>query len=126
MCFDSQKQDIFVFGGRIINASLYPSQNERQAIEFSGLYKYNVQTNSWQLLREDSGNAGPQDIRSRNGHSMLFDKVCNLIRKLNCHWYTCSINVIYYGIMHRIVMALDWSTVKLWFDTFRKIDYFMS
>ncbi|XP_069162994.1 muskelin-like [Procambarus clarkii] len=41
---------------------------------FSGLYAYHVATNTWTKLRDDcSGNSsGPQDIKSRIGHSMLF------------------------------------------------------
>ena len=44
---------------------------------FSGLYAYHVSTNTWTKLRDDcSGNStGPQDIKSRIGHSMLFHSV---------------------------------------------------
>ena len=44
---------------------------------FSGLYAYHVATNTWTKLRDDcSGNStGPQDIKSRIGHSMLFHSV---------------------------------------------------
>uniref|UniRef100_H2ZEN2 F5/8 type C domain-containing protein n=1 Tax=Ciona savignyi TaxID=51511 RepID=H2ZEN2_CIOSA len=81
MCFDDKTNTIFVFGGRILTCSAplhgpgLPSSahDERPIPEFSGLYSYNVVTNVWKLLREDSGNAGPQDIRSRIGHSMLLD-----------------------------------------------------
>nr|XP_002130194.1 muskelin-like [Ciona intestinalis] len=80
MCYDERTHTIFVFGGRILTcattlhgAGLGPTHDERPIPEFSGLYSYNVDTNTWRLLREDSGNAGPQDIRSRIGHSMLLD-----------------------------------------------------
>lgn len=48
---------------------------------FSGLYSYDVSTNTWTLLREDAGTAaaaassgsgGDGELRSRIGHSMLF------------------------------------------------------
>jgi len=49
---------------------------------FSGLYSYEVSTNTWTLLREDagapaaaaatSGSGGDGELRSRIGHSMLF------------------------------------------------------
>lgn len=45
---------------------------------FSGLYSYHVATNTWTKLRDDdcAGNGtGPQDIKSRIGHSMLFHSV---------------------------------------------------
>nr|CAB3263857.1 muskelin-like [Phallusia mammillata] len=83
MCFDERTKTIFVFGGRVLTCppslrglgAITSSGNveERPVPEFSGLYSYHVPTNSWKLLREDSGNAGPQDIRSRIGHSMLLD-----------------------------------------------------
>ncbi|XP_066283972.1 muskelin-like [Branchiostoma lanceolatum] len=72
MCMDVEKQTIYVFGGRVLTSG--SSGEERSSNEplFSGLYSYHCPTNTWKLLREDSGNAGPQDIRSRIGHSMLF------------------------------------------------------
>ena len=77
MCFDEKSQKIFVFGGRILTSSSKSGAlgDERPIPEFGGLYSYCVIRNEWKLLREDSGNAGPQDIRSRIGHSMLLDTV---------------------------------------------------
>lgn len=88
MCIDLQKRSIYVFGGQ----SLFPLQSgageagERSGTggmekKFSGLYRYHVPDNSWQLLREDGAAAGPGSppLRSRTGHSMLFN---NADRKL--------------------------------------------
>ncbi len=93
ICFDDEKRVIYVFGGRVLlpnppaptnnNNSMpdpvYNNNNNsadvRSNNEFSGLYSYDVATRVWRLLREDSGNAGPEDIRSRIGHSMLLDSV---------------------------------------------------
>jgi len=82
MCIDLQKRSIYVFGGQ----SLFPLQGgageagERSGTggmekKFSGLYRYHVADNSWQLLREDGAAAGPGSppLRSRTGHSMLFN-----------------------------------------------------
>ncbi|XP_076804346.1 muskelin-like isoform X1 [Clavelina lepadiformis] len=81
MCYDDESRSIFVFGGRVLtpncgprSGSISPSNRSDERSEFSGLYSYLVDTDTWHLLREDSGNAGPQDIRSRIGHSMLLDK----------------------------------------------------
>lgn len=77
MCYDGETDTIYVFGGRVLTSSAANvlSDAERSITEFSGLYSYKVATDTWSLLREDSGNAGPQDIRSRIGHSMLLDAV---------------------------------------------------
>jgi len=77
MCFDDESQTVFVFGGRILSSARSGSLigDDRPVPQFSGLYSYHVPTDSWKLLREDSGNAGPQDVRSRIGHSMLLDTV---------------------------------------------------
>ena len=75
MCFDDETNTIYVFGGRVLIAS-NNHEVDNHSTEFSGLYSYNVDHDTWTLLREDSGNAGPEDIRSRIGHSMLLDSVC--------------------------------------------------
>lgn len=87
MCFDEKTKTIFIFGGRVLTNNsnrisalpLVNNSDQRSSAPqrdvFSGLYAYSVTTGDWTLLREDSGNAGPQDIRSRIGHSMLLDKV---------------------------------------------------
>lgn len=74
MCIDQPSQTIYVFGGRILTANIPVTAGcIRPVPEFSGLFRYHIPTNKWHLLREDSGNAGPQDVRSRIGHSMLLD-----------------------------------------------------
>ncbi|XP_039250977.2 muskelin-like [Styela clava] len=74
MCIDQPSQTIYVFGGRILTANTQSQVGSMRPLpEFSGLYRYHIPSSTWHLLREDSGNAGPQDIRSRIGHSMLLD-----------------------------------------------------
>ena len=87
MCFDEKTKTVFVFGGRVLTNSnsrisalpLVNNSDQRSTLPqrdvFSGLYAYSATAGTWTLLREDSGNDGPQDIRSRIGHSMLLDKV---------------------------------------------------
>ncbi|KAG7169261.1 Muskelin-like [Homarus americanus] len=83
MVMDVEKRIIYVFGGRVLTPSrweglgldeLRSSPYTPSEAIFSGLYAYHVSTNTWTKLREDcSGNSsGPQDIKSRIGHSMLF------------------------------------------------------
>eukprot|EP00039_Didymoeca_costata_P018584 m.334091 g.334091 ORF g.334091 m.334091 type:complete len:745 (+) comp17286_c0_seq1:202-2436(+) len=65
MCIDSDKNMIYVFGGRIIG-------NDGR---YCGLYEYNCEQNSWKLLREDGSlDKDHIKLRSRIGHSMLFHK----------------------------------------------------
>ncbi|XP_037789855.1 muskelin-like isoform X1 [Penaeus monodon] len=88
MVMDVENRIIYVFGGRVLTPSRWEGcvgglgLDERrnntytpsEAI-FSGLYSYHVATNTWTKLRDDdcAGNGtGPQDIKSRIGHSMLF------------------------------------------------------
>jgi len=76
MCLDSEKRDIYVFGGQ----TLLPQtpDEERPLIvdkRFSGLYVYHIPNNSWTLLCYDGEvkQLGLPPIRSRTGHSMLFN-----------------------------------------------------
>ncbi|XP_064105784.1 muskelin-like isoform X1 [Macrobrachium nipponense] len=87
MVMDVESRIIYVFGGRVLTPSRWEgcvgglgvdeirsaSYTPSDAI-FSGLYSYHVANNTWVKLREDvAGNPiGPQDIKSRIGHSMLF------------------------------------------------------
>eukprot|EP01135_Chromosphaera_perkinsii_P004865 Nk52_evm11s301 gene=Nk52_evmTU11s301 len=67
MCVDTEKEQIYVFGGRTISSS--NSENV-----YSGLYLYDCKTEKWSLLRSD-GNQ-PQNsiqLKSRIGHSMLLN-----------------------------------------------------
>lgn len=73
MCLDSDRRNIYVFGGQ----SLYVSEDERPSAEkkFSGLYVYNIPNNTWRLLWADGAilGTGLPPLRSRTGHSMLFN-----------------------------------------------------
>ncbi|KAI8803988.1 Muskelin N-terminus-domain-containing protein [Cladochytrium replicatum] len=83
MCIDVETQTIYVFGGKAI-----------QSQSLSGLYTYDIPTNTWRLVRSDgastpngSGTAGSNSnansgtnssdnqLKSRVGHSMLFNPV---------------------------------------------------
>uniref|UniRef100_A0A8C1RT58 Muskelin 1, intracellular mediator containing kelch motifs n=1 Tax=Cyprinus carpio TaxID=7962 RepID=A0A8C1RT58_CYPCA len=72
MCMDSEKHMIYTFGGRILTCNGSVDDGRTSEPQFSGLYAYHCQAGSWSLLREDSCNAGPEDIQSRIGHCMLF------------------------------------------------------
>ncbi|XP_065066928.1 muskelin-like isoform X2 [Rhopilema esculentum] len=70
MIFDPITDNIFVFGGRILtNSSLDDRSFEPQ---FSGLYSYNIPTNTWKKLRDDTNSREAGEMKSRIGHSMLF------------------------------------------------------
>lgn len=75
MCMDSEKHMIYTFGGRILTCNGSVDDGRTSEPQFSGLYAYHCQAGSWSLLREDSCNAGPEDIQSRIGHCMLFHTV---------------------------------------------------
>uniref|UniRef100_A0A7N6BSR6 LisH domain-containing protein n=1 Tax=Anabas testudineus TaxID=64144 RepID=A0A7N6BSR6_ANATE len=72
MCMDSEKHMIYTFGGRILTCNGSVEDSRTSEPQFSGLYTYHCQAGTWSLLREDSCNAGPEDIQSRIGHCMLF------------------------------------------------------
>lgn len=75
MCMDSEKHMIYTFGGRILTCNGSVEDSRTSEPQFSGLYAYHCQAGTWSLLREDSCNAGPEDIQSRIGHCMLFHSV---------------------------------------------------
>lgn len=67
MLVDSEKGNLFVFGGRTISPD--PSQ-----IVYSGLYKWHIASNKWTLIRSDINTADSTvQLKSRIGHSMLFN-----------------------------------------------------
>lgn len=75
MCLDPVKRHIFVFGGQTL--PLHPTE-ERPVVtdkKFSGLFVYQIPDNTWKLLWEDGEvkTAGFPPLRSRTGHSMLFN-----------------------------------------------------
>lgn len=75
MCMDSEKHMIYTFGGRILTCNGSVEDSRTSEPQFSGLYAYHCQAGTWSLLREDSCNAGPEDVQSRIGHCMLFHTV---------------------------------------------------
>lgn len=83
MCMDSEKHMIYTFGGRILTCNGSVDDGRTSEPQFSGLYAYHCQASSWSLLREDSCNAGPEDIQSRIGHCMLFHTVRLLSKALS-------------------------------------------
>lgn len=78
MCMDSEKHMIYTFGGRILTCNGSVEDSRTSEPQFSGLYAYHCQAGTWSLLREDSCNAGPEDVQSRIGHCMLFHTVSPL------------------------------------------------
>ncbi|XP_023686924.1 muskelin [Paramormyrops kingsleyae] len=72
MCMDSEKHMIYAFGGRILTCNGAADDSRGSEPQFSGLYAYDCAAATWRLLREDSCNAGPEDVQSRIGHCMLF------------------------------------------------------
>uniref|UniRef100_A0A3P8UPD0 Muskelin 1, intracellular mediator containing kelch motifs n=1 Tax=Cynoglossus semilaevis TaxID=244447 RepID=A0A3P8UPD0_CYNSE len=72
MCMDADKHMIYTFGGRILTCNGSVEDSRTTEPQFSGLYTYHCQAGTWTLLREDSSNAGPEDVQSRIGHCMLF------------------------------------------------------
>ncbi|XP_047659719.1 muskelin-like isoform X2 [Tachysurus fulvidraco] len=72
MCMDSEKHMIYTFGGRILTCNGSVDDGRTSEPQFSGLYAYQCQAGTWSLLRDDSCNAGPEDVQSRIGHCMLF------------------------------------------------------
>ncbi|XP_043541593.1 muskelin-like [Chiloscyllium plagiosum] len=75
MCMDSEKHMIYTFGGRILTCNGNVDDTRANEPQFSGLFAYHCLSNTWKLLREDSCNAGPEDVQSRIGHCMLFHTV---------------------------------------------------
>ena len=103
MCMDLEKNTIYIFGGRILSWFVLNShripfvtidvRNSNSAEDrtancpeqplFSGLYIYDVTSNRWRRLRDDSSTVGakgaPHEIKSRIGHSMLFHQKLRLL-----------------------------------------------
>ncbi|ESP01147.1 hypothetical protein LOTGIDRAFT_225475 [Lottia gigantea] len=67
MVIDIEKQNIFVFGGRILSSTGCESERSSHEPVFSGLYTYHIPTSTWTKLMDDC-----KELRSRIGHSMLF------------------------------------------------------
>jgi hypothetical protein len=67
MVMDAQKQNLYVFGGRIVGA-------DSSQVVYSGLYIYSCESNTWTILRTDwNSSESNAQLKSRIGHSMLFN-----------------------------------------------------
>ncbi|XP_011301120.1 muskelin [Fopius arisanus] len=81
MCMDVSNRIIYVFGGRVLvpsGASEDGGPITSAEPIFSGLYSYHVATSTWNILACDIARPSPFSvpiIRSRVGHSMLFNPV---------------------------------------------------
>ena len=68
MVIDSDKQNLFVFGGRVVG-------NDSSQVNYSGLYMYSILSDTWKLLRTDWSTAEtPCFLKSRIGHTMLLNE----------------------------------------------------
>jgi N-acetylneuraminic acid mutarotase len=65
MVMDTTKENLFVFGGRVVGA-------DSTQVVYSGLYVYSVGTQVWKLLRTETET--PIELKSRIGHSMLLNE----------------------------------------------------
>ncbi|KAG7301316.1 hypothetical protein JYU34_014246 [Plutella xylostella] len=69
MCIDADSNTIYVFGGRVL-----PSNTDEAACpQYSGLYAYYIDTDTWELLLDEQDSRG--SLRPRVGHSMLFHPI---------------------------------------------------
>jgi len=59
-------------------------------VEFSGLYTYVVETNTWTKVWDDNSPPGVPIIKSRVGHSMVFHPVSIMFALLTYHMYKQS------------------------------------
>ncbi|KAI9137613.1 Muskelin N-terminus-domain-containing protein [Paraphysoderma sedebokerense] len=66
MCMDPEGQVLYVFGGRTVSM-------ENSAHSYSGLYAWYANSNRWRLLRSDTTNQEGTQLKSRIGHSMLYN-----------------------------------------------------
>ncbi|KAH9942390.1 Muskelin N-terminus-domain-containing protein [Epithele typhae] len=65
MCIDSEKQIIYVSGGRVVG--------EHEALRFSGIYSYDIRASRWKMYNISDTYAAHPYIVPRWGHSMVFD-----------------------------------------------------
>lgn len=66
---------IYCFGGCIVEKM--KTDEKAISMKFSGLFSYNILTNTWKKLRvddEDIFESNIEKIRGRSGHSMFFDE----------------------------------------------------
>lgn len=68
MVIDGEKQQLYIFGGRITCVESTPTT------QYSGLYRYDIATRVWTLVKADNASdAWGIRLRSRIGHSMLLN-----------------------------------------------------
>lgn len=99
MCIDSERQILYVFGGRMIAQSQAFGEGSSQSSspdgsQYSGLFAYDIQKDEWKLLRSDDQFSNPMSkakqnelladentngawLKSRIGHSMLLNPKTN-------------------------------------------------
>lgn len=123
---DSEKHMIYTFGGRILTCNGSVDDSRASEPQFSGLFAFDCQCQTWKLLREDSCNAGPEDIQSRIGHCMLFHSVSIpsvLLIHDAWHWGECLLLIslaslklfnLPSGVRSRLIFTFTDILMRLW------------
>ncbi|KAJ3555993.1 hypothetical protein NP233_g12079 [Leucocoprinus birnbaumii] len=70
MVVDSERQILYVYGGRVLDGDLEKSK-------YAGLYAYNIKTGRWKLLQP--ADSTPLSIPARYGHSMVLEHNTNTL-----------------------------------------------
>lgn len=83
MCIDIAKQNIYVFGGRILTPTKTVSPTNDPAT-YSGLFSFHIPTNTWRQILVDcehptASNPEVLSIKSRVTHCMLFHHVSSFV-----------------------------------------------
>ncbi|XP_049309463.1 muskelin isoform X1 [Bactrocera dorsalis] len=76
MCIDSEKRNIYVFGGKILTPRSVSNSTSNEP-EYSGLFSYHIATNTWTQILVDchhpsAAQADVLSIKSRITHCMVF------------------------------------------------------
>lgn len=76
MCIDSDKRNIYVFGGKILTPRSVSNTTSNEP-EYSGLFSYHIATNTWTQILVDchhpsAAQADVLSIKSRITHCMVF------------------------------------------------------
>lgn len=82
MCIDSDKRNIYVFGGKILTPRSVSNTTSNEP-EYSGLFSYHIATNTWTQILVDchhpsAAQADVLSIKSRITHCMVFHTVKNI------------------------------------------------